>query len=166
MALIIEDGTIVENANSFATVAECRAYADPRGLTLPVEDGDVEILLIKATDYLNSLESKYQGDRYNQDQELSFPRESIYLFDKYIGGTIPKILKNGQCQLAFDTIENDLLAPGTGREVLEEAVGALKVKYAESGTTAPQFNPTAAIAILDPLFKPSSDVGINLLSYR
>lgn len=166
MALTIEDGTNVENANSFATVAECRAYADSRGITLPVDDVDVEILLIKATDYLNSLESRFQGVRYfySVGQPLCFPRESIYEFDRYIGGEIPAALKNAQCQLAIDVESNELQAAGTGREVIEKKTGPLNTKWAQSGNTSPQYHPTAALDLLKPLFKPTN--GINLLAGR
>ncbi len=166
MALIIEDGTGVEDANSFATVAECRAFADARGLDLPTDDADVEPLLIKAFDYLASVEDKFQGTRYFSGQESCFPRESIYLFDVYIGGEIPKNLKNGQNQLAFDAQENELLAGGDGREVIEEKTGPLTTKWNPNGNTAPQYTPTAALAFLEPLFDPASDSGINLLAYR
>ena len=166
MALIIEDGTNVENASSFATVAECRAFATGRGLTLPTEDADVEILLITAADYLNSIEQQFQGLRYfySNGQPLCFPREDIYEFDRYIGGEIPTALKNAQCQLAIDAGSNDLQAAGNGREVIEKKTGPLTTKWAQSGNTAPQYHPTAALALLKPLFKPSN--GINLISYK
>ena len=35
MALVVEDGTRVEGANSYLTVAELRAFAGDRGLTFP-----------------------------------------------------------------------------------------------------------------------------------
>lgn len=168
MALIIEDGTNVENASSFATVDECRAYADARGITLPTEDADVEVLLVTAADYLNSLESRFQGHRYfySDGQPLCFPREDIYEFDRYIGGEIPASLKNAQCQLAFDADSNDLQAAGTGREVIEKKVGPLTTRYNPTGNSAPQYQPTAALALLGPLFKVSGGGGINLLSYK
>lgn len=166
MALIIEDGTNVENANSFVTVAECRTFATGRGITLPADNADVEVLIIKASDYLNSVEDHFQGYRYFYDngQSLCFPREAVYIFDRYIGAEIPKELKNAQCQLAIDAQENDLLAAGSGREVIEKKVGPLTTKYNPTGNSAPQYEPTAALALLKPLFKPTS--GLNLISYR
>lgn len=168
MALIIEDGTNVDNANSFATVAECRAYAAGRGLTLPTEDADVEILLVTAADYLNSLEANFQGHRYfySDGQPLCFPREDIYEFDRYIGGEIPKSLKDAQSQLAFDADSNDLQAAGTGREVIEKKIGPLTTKWNPTGNSAPQYHPTAAFALLKPLFNASSGPNINLVSYK
>lgn len=151
--LTIEDGTIVANADSFATVIECTAYCAKRGLTISAVESEVERLLILAMDYINSLESKFQGFRYDDEQELCFPRMGITVYENDISGAIPKMLKEAQCRLAFDFSENDLLATGSGREVLEEGVGALKVVYAPSGNTAPQAEPVAALAILKPLFK-------------
>ena len=52
MALIIEDGSIVEDANSFTTDAEFVAYADARGYTLPDTESVRDQLQIKAMDYL------------------------------------------------------------------------------------------------------------------
>jgi len=168
MAVTIEDGSIVVGADSFVTVAECRAYAVSRGITLPVDDDAVEILLRKAADYLNSLEARYQGCRTDTDtgQPLCFPRDPVYLYGVYVGAnTIPESLKTAQCQLAADANGNDLQAPGDGREVLEEQLGPMRTKYAASGTSAPQYYPTAAFSILDPLFKATGS-GINLLAAR
>lgn len=166
MALVIEDGTNVSGANSFATVVECQAYADARGLSLPTDEADIEILLVKAADYLNSLEPKFKGYRYYyaDGQALCFPREDIYEHDLYIGGEIPDSLKNAQCQLAVDSNSYDLQAIGSGREVLEKKIGPLTTKWAETGSTTPQYHPTAAFALLKPLFLPSD--GMNIPCFR
>lgn len=169
MALIIEDGTIVENANSFATVAECRAFADARGLELPTADTDVEHLLVKAADFLFSLEGDFQGTREHVDQELPFPRDNVWLFSKDISGTIPKILKQAQCRLAFDASENELLPTGSGRAVKKEKVGPLETEYQDDMVSNAQVQLTAALTILEPLFKSSSNAaggGINLFVDR
>ena len=156
MALIIEDGTIVENANSFTTVAECRAFADARGLDLPNEDAGVEKLLVSACDFLFSLEKDFQGIREHVDQELPFPRDEITVHSMDASGMIPKILKQAQCRLAFDASQNALQATGSGRVVKKEGVGPLQVEYADDGASNPQVNLTAALTILEPLFKESS----------
>lgn len=169
MALIIEDGSIVEDANSFATVAECRAFCDARGLVLPTDEADVETLLIKAADFLFSLEADFQGVREHVDQELPFPRAEILLHGADISGEIPKVLKHAQCRLAFDASQNDLLATGSGRVVKKEGVGPLSVEYADDGASNPQAQLTAALTILAPLFKASSTAnggGINVCVVR
>ena len=58
MALIIEDGTVVAGANSFATDAELQAYAAVRQVSLPAAQAEREALLITAIDYIVSKEPK------------------------------------------------------------------------------------------------------------
>ena len=61
MALIIEDGSIVANANSFISLVDARAYAATIGLTLPVDDTEAEVTLINGARYVNSQEPSFQG---------------------------------------------------------------------------------------------------------
>jgi len=168
MALIIEDGSNVANANSVATVVELRAYAALRGDTVPTADGDCEVILIQGMDYINSIEDKLQGYRYYyaDGQSLCLPRGDIKEFGRYVGGEIIQRMKDAQCQLAVDASSNDLLAPGDGREVVEKKVGPLTTKWNAGGSTATHYSPTAAIAILEPLFKAGASSSINLLAYR
>tara|TARA_R110000772_G_scaffold268565_2_gene396219 strand:- start:4739 stop:5254 length:516 start_codon:yes stop_codon:yes gene_type:complete len=167
MALIIEDGTIISGANSFATVAECRAFAELRGLELPAADAGVEILLIKAADFIFSLEANFQGYREDADQDLPFPRYPVTLYGTELAtGVIPKILKHGQCRLAYDASLADLQATGAGRVVKKEGVGPLSVEYGDDGASNPQVQLTAALTILAPLFNFTSTAiggqGINI----
>lgn len=168
MALTIEDGSVVTGADSFATVAEARAYASARGVTLSATDGDVEILLRKAADFLNSLEEQFKGERVDPLQSLVFPREGVYLFastTEFPDDEIPELLKTAQCQLAVDAVATTLQPNGSGREVLEERVeGAVTVRYAErgSGSITPELN--KAMGILAPLFK--SGGGFALTTIR
>ncbi len=61
MALEVEDGTGKADANSYVSVAEYRAYAQARGVSLPVDDAQVEAQLTQAMDYVESFRAKYQG---------------------------------------------------------------------------------------------------------
>ena len=159
MALIIEDGTIIDNANSFANVEECRAFADSRGLTLPADDKAVEVLLVKACDFLFSLETDFQGTRVDAEQQLPFPRNSILLYGADISGIVPKVIKQAQCRLAFDASQGELLATGSGRVISKEQVGPLQNEYADDGEDNPQLQLTAALTILQPLFADGSAAG-------
>jgi len=51
-SLIIENGTGVENANSYADVEFLSSYADARGFAIPTSNEDRERFLIIAFDYL------------------------------------------------------------------------------------------------------------------
>ena len=77
MALIIEDGSNVTNANSFNTDAELVAYAASRGLTLPATEAERDILQILAMDFVTDNEDDMQGYRVTSDQALSFPRTGV-----------------------------------------------------------------------------------------
>ena len=155
MALIIENGTIVANANSYVTTTEARAYASARGKTLPTLDADLEALLISAVDYLEGKRSQYQGAKTDPaNQALQWPRTGVFIDCVEIGAnTIPKELKDAQCRLACEQASGvDIMPTKTGPFVTEETVGPLTTKYdAAQGTgTAPDM--TAVDALLAPLF--------------
>lgn len=156
MPLIIEDGTGVENANSYATLAELAAYCTPRGLTLPATDELKEKALILACDKLETY--RYKGTKTDSEQPLLWPRQNVYVDDgdEYPLGSdvIPNRLKNAQCQLAAESAAGANLQPtGTGREIVKEKADVLEVQYAPtgSGTVTPQFN--KAEDLLSPLLK-------------
>jgi hypothetical protein len=122
----------VPGADTYATVAELRAYAAKRGATIPASgtEGDAacEVLLIKACDYL--------GDRTSPSQPLAWPRFGVTVNGYEIpSDTIPTDIKNAQCQLAIDAQTIDLMpnidpATQTGA-VIERTIDVLTTRYAE-----------------------------------
>jgi hypothetical protein len=166
MALIIEDGTIVEDANSYVTLAEYRAYGASRGLTITADDTLAEQQLIRSMDYLLTYEDDYQGLRISDSQELSFPRSPVTIYGADKSSEIPDNLKSGQSRLAYDAASSDLQTNGAGQEVIEEQVGPLKTKYNPNGTTNPQPNFTEALSILEPLFREGAGKSINVFVTR
>ena len=157
MALTLEDGTGIAAADSFATVAEANTFATARGLTLPATDAAVEILLRKAADFLLGIEDRFKGTRSTSTQRLPFPRYDVILPGGYSlnSNAIPDCLKDGQIQLAIDSQTTALNPVGTGREVIEEKVGALGKKYNPTGgsSISPVFN--TALDLLAPILKRS-----------
>lgn len=154
MALIVEDGSGVAGANSYIDVATARAYTTARGLSLPVGDGAVEVLLIKAVDFIEAFREDFQGLKTVGTNALQWPRAGVTL-DGYAlaDNLIPQVLKNAQAQLAVDANTQDLMPSSTGREVVMEKVDVVQVQYAESGNANPQPIFTKAEALLRPLFK-------------
>lgn len=162
MALVIEDGSGVTGANSYATVAEARAYAVARGLTLSETDSVVEAALVNACDKLESY--RYKGTKTDAAQELAWPRADVYVDDAdepLADDAIPAKLKQAQSQLAYDSTQTELQPTGTGREVLREKVDVIEVQYAErgSGSVEPQFN--KAEALLAPLLLSGGAFGLS-----
>ena len=137
MAIIVEDGTGVENATSYASLELADAYLVPRGLwpapPAPVTDPDQpdlppvpqpdphaaakEAALIRAFDYLNTLD--WLGSPVDWEQGSAWPRLDVPMPGTgpnnvaYIGSNvIPRAIKQAQMELA-GLIYNgrDVLAP-------------------------------------------------------
>lgn len=149
MALVIETGTGVAGANSYATVAEARAYALARGLTLPAADGAVESALVLACDLLESF--RFKGNKTSEANPLEWPRTGVYVgaaTEPLAVDAIPAKLKQAQCQLAAESANGTELQPtGSGREVVKEKVDVIEVEYAKagSGSVTPEFNKAEAL---------------------
>lgn len=106
MALIIEDGTGVPNADSFNTVAECSAHAVKYfGQALAGSEADKEAALRRAFVYMSALD-------WLQDLWPTF------------GGTIPEAVKLAQSVFARAEFKNiNFLSPSValqGRKVLNK----------------------------------------------
>ena len=167
MALIIEDGSGVADANSYGTVAGLQVYADSRGISLPVVTAELEALLINASDYLLGMEDRWQGYRVEATQALSFPREGVFLYGSLQPSTtIPAALINGQYQIAIDYNSGNMLPTGAGRETIKEKVDVIEVEYAETGQGAFVPIPTKALLTLKPLFDDSAGLINNLTVIR
>jgi len=131
MALIIEDGSIVANADSYVTTAEITAYANKRGFAVPTLEAELEQLAILAIDYMQS--KKYIGDLVEDTQALAFPRKNIDGVEK---DEIPSDIKNAQIELAIAAYTNDLLTAETTAAVTSESTGATSTQYAGNGLSA------------------------------
>jgi hypothetical protein len=102
--LIIEDGTVVPNANSWVTDAEYKAYAKLKGFLVPATQPDREANLANAYDYINfTYEARLQGFRVTpQVQTGCMPRTYIYAYDLLVANTlIPQDFKNAQMLASF-----------------------------------------------------------------
>lgn len=129
MAIIVEDGSIVADANSYVTVAELESFADLRGVTLPTLEADKEVLLINGTDYTENFFDRFQGDTVDQDQSLQFPRTGVTVNGFSVGSdSIPQTLKNAQMQAAIELISTSLTI-NTGQNIKREKVDVIEVTY-------------------------------------
>lgn len=160
MALEIEDGTGKPDSNSYVTVAQARAYALARGVTLPADDAQAEALLIQAMDYLEAQRGRYQGTKtYPGVQALQWPRVGVIIDCDYSlpDNIIPTELKNAQMQLSMEVFNGLVLLPSSdGRVVKREKVDVIETEYmtgqdlGASGSLGPSF--PAVDALLEPLF--------------
>lgn len=161
MAIVVEDGTIVSNANSYVTSDEVIVYASARGTDLDDTSIDVDVLLIKAMDNLEGREAQFKGNRIDADQPLSWPRENVNIngFDLESAEesygtqyTIPQQLKNAQMQLVLYLNAGVNLAPITGGEIKRKKIGPLETEYF-AGQTMPNLDTLERI--LAPICKSS-----------
>ena len=147
MPLIVEDGTIVTDANSLVTVAQARSFASDRGVELSSTDADIEVLAIKAMDYLVSQELSYKGEAISK--YVPFPRAGL-------PGTIDslKLARNAQCALIIELHNGtDILPTGDGTRVTKEKIGPIETEYYEESLSTPMPVMHSVEAFLAPLRK-------------
>lgn len=156
--LIIENGTGVVGANSYATVAQLEAYASLRGLSLPATVEEKERLLIRAMDYIETKAPAFAGTRYSVEQGLQWPRYGVWL-DGYelLYNVIPSLLIEAQCDIAANSAGIDLLPvqkPSAKGAVTQVTVGPISTSYAtpDDGSRALPFFPKAD-ALLKRLYR-------------
>lgn len=136
MALIVEDGSMVAGAESYASVAYANSYHALLGndawsdLDLSVK----EQCLRKATAYM---QGKYfalwQGEKRVYTQALDWPRNNVGVFgtnDLYPNNIIPNEIKNACCLLANKSAVAPLVTDKE-RLVKREKVDVLETEYSE-----------------------------------
>lgn len=139
--IIIEDGSIVPDANSFATVEDARIYASNRGVEIaPVGvegDEQVKVLLIKASDWFRV--QSWNGAPVDLGQSMPFPRTGLYIYPSspwtaFPDDEIPRQVVEAQCRLCMDIKAGvDVLpthAAGTGM-IVREKVGPIETQFSE-----------------------------------
>lgn len=155
ITITVEDGTGVANANSYVSVADVKAYAEQRGVTLPSTDDEIAAMIVKATDYLESFACKYQGKKTDCAQSLQWPRTCVVMCcEDFPTNQIPKQLKSAQCSAVLIQNEGLVLQPNVTAAdyVVEETVGPITTKYANPIQAGISATFTALDALLEPLF--------------
>lgn len=135
MALVIEDGSGLNNAQSYASVEALKEFAKRRGLTVPQGNSECEALLTLAWDAMLGLD--YVGVRATKEQAGDFPRDGVEIDGFRYGRTeLPTQLSDTQCALAIEAQKTDLLPTlpaNSSGAVVEKSVGPITIRYAESG---------------------------------
>jgi hypothetical protein len=138
MTLIIEDGSIVDNANSYITSQEYADWADARfgagRSTAPSCDEDIEALIFRSMDYFEA--QNFIGTKVVSTQSLQWPRYNVYIDGFYQSSTsIPKEVKSSIYELSYaEEVGNSELAP-VERKTSMEKVGELEVEYADNSSS-------------------------------
>lgn len=157
MAFVLEDGTGLSNSNSYASVAEFKAYHGDRGTDISSLSGsDIEQNLIVATDFIERRWGNlFLDEPLLSTQALSFPRKDLEdKFGNDIDG-IPTKLKWACIEYAYQntlsSLFNQPTVDATGVRVLKtrSKVGPIEdeVQYSDTG----RVETTKSFPNIDPL---------------
>lgn len=154
MPLIVEDGTGIEDANSFVGLDEARSLATIRGIDLSSDDEELSKQLVQSADRINSYETQFSGHRTFAVQALAFPRSNAFRFGAVMPrDSIPREVKLAQVTVC-DLISRDVEVWTTDISgIKEEVVGPLKTVYSDNQADSVG-NPSLpqVESILNPLF--------------
>lgn len=168
MALIVEDGTGKEDANTFVTLDEARSYATGRGITLPVEDTAVEALIINAADFLFMYEVRLKGVRANDEQALIYPRKGVEINGAELAqDAIPATLKKAQLQLVIEGNSGSLTISRRGADFIKrKKTGPLEKEWSEAVYL--QYGNSVSYPLVDTYMQPllRDDAGAVLRTRR
>jgi hypothetical protein len=131
MALVVEDGTGLANAESYLSVDDATVYHTKFGNA--GWTGEVPVLeraLRRATQYLDA-EYRYKGCKLNTTQALQWPRDSSTM--SCLGLTWPVAKLQQACaELALRALSGSLYTDQSDAAVKSESIGPISVTYASS----------------------------------
>ena len=146
--LIIEDGTGVPNANTYATLAEYKDYLTMYNNTAALAKTDEALVasLLSGADYLNTY--KFKGVQSTQMQGLVWPRGEVFLRDDPLplpDNVIPSVIKKAQMAASEINVGGQNLQPNIlpGTFLKRNKVGPLEKEYfngMDSGIYSPTFS--------------------------
>lgn len=149
MALVVEDGTGLSNADAYVSVAEADAYLAGLGFTGwdTLTEGEKEIAIRRATQYIDEVFT-FPGVKKLSTQRLSMPR---------IGSGVEEVdtwpvrrVKDACCEAAYRARSGSLFADVSANEVESVKVGPIARTLRKSSTGGQQ-RYTVIDAILQPI---------------
>lgn len=172
MALTVETGSGLADANAFISEADADTYHEARGNTDWTDNntGDKEAAIRRATAILSGY--SWQGLRTNRrDQALAWPRISVYDAEGWAiaSDEIPQEVKDACAEMAM----RELVAPGSlqpdvtlSDSLKREKIGQIEVEYLGGNSSASGFVPilTVIAPLIDQfLLKPTNGGGTTWL---
>ena len=144
MALIIETGAGLPDAESYASVAEADAYHSKRGNVAwaALVESEKESLLVKATEYMvGQYRARWKGRRRTSTQALDWPRYDVELddVDACLGSEIVPVAVQNACAILALQAKSGELAPALKRTVKEKVIGPIKTVYADGAPEAVRY---------------------------
>ncbi len=166
MSLVVEDGTGLTNADSYASVVEADAYHAAQGAPAAwsgASSDAKESGLRQATLYLDArYGQRFRGRRAHETQALKWPREDAVDDDgfTFVSTALPTRLKQATAELALKVVEGTALSTDVAATAGALASKTLKVgslEKAESyfeGTVGQQTTFSKAVNLLRDLVEP------------
>lgn len=131
MALFVENGTGLSNANAFVSVANADARHSLLGNTAWTgADSVKEAAIARATAYMEqAYRTRWMGERVSSAQALSWPRYSVVVDGYSVDSDIvPAEVANACADLALKALSDDLNAD-ISRAVVRKKIGPLETEY-------------------------------------
>lgn len=130
MALTVEDGSGLADADAYASIATVDAYATARGLdTWTGTDGAKEAAIREATIYLDTSYS-WKGAIVSEAQALAWPRHGVADREGREITGLPQRVVDACCELAVMKMSASLVASRTEAEVQSMTAGSVSITYA------------------------------------
>lgn len=153
MTLLVEDGSGVVGANSYATEDDFDTYTEDHGYTVTV--GDTEAALVRATTILDGIYRKsYPGTRTNgRTQYLQWPRTlaTDAEGEEIADDEIPQEIIDATCEIAL----RELASPNS---VLPDLERGGSIRSVKAGSVAIQYGDAApnvtTLQIIDGILGP------------
>ena len=158
MTIIVEDGTVVAGAESYATVAYADTYHSNFGNSAwaSLITATKEQYLRRATQYmLQRYRKQWNGYRKDAVQVLDWPRSFVYT-QPFVHGAVgaypflvsdiivPEEVKVACVELALKASTATLM-PDTTQQIKREKIGPIETEYSEFSQQSPQFRAIDAL---------------------
>lgn len=142
--------TITVGTNSYVTRQELIDYADARGITVP-DTAETDVLLINATDFMETYEGRFLGSRATAEQALAWPRQGVVLGGfKVPEDEVPELVKQVQKEIALDLQAGVDLYNREDRQIVtrERVDGAVEVAFATPNVVGVRLQQSKAMNLL------------------
>lgn len=134
VTMIVEDGSIVDGANSYVSLAYSNTYLERNIHSFStwenLDDSDKSALLVWASGIIDNY-FNLTGLKMDGDAVLRWPRTGVYDLDGYLIGDdeIPEALMQSVCELALHNALSDSTTDPDTSGISELVVDVIEIKF-------------------------------------
>lgn len=165
MSFLVEDGSGLPAANSYAAVADADSYATDRGNSAwgGLSTGVKQAALIDASLYIDA-NFEFVGNKVSYAQGMSWPRQNVYDVSEQVtlpSNIVPSSIKRSVMELAIKSSAGTVLLEDLafGGAVKSETVGPISVTYRDDAMRSTLYMITGLLKGLvksrDPSYAPN-----------